>query len=82
MLLKYCGANGSMLGAGLYGAPDPRKSVTYCRGSLGDFIFICRFNISQATHAGPQTHHKNHVFEEFCVFKEPDVVVLWMLKLA
>ena len=38
-------------GGGLYrGRPlpaDPRKAVTYCRGSpLGDFIFACRFNPS------------------------------------
>ena len=83
LLLKYGGKNGSMLGAGLYGAPDPRKSVTYCRGSqLGDFIFVCRFNLSRAKHAGPQTHHRNSVFEEFCVPKESHAVVLWMLKLA
>jgi len=83
LLLKYGGKHGSMLGAGLYGAPDPRKSVTYCGGSkLGDFLFVCRFNISHAKYAGPQTHHKNSVFEEFCVPKEPHAVVLWMLKLA
>ena len=83
LLLKYGGKNGSMLGAGLYGAPDPRKAVTYCRGSsLGDFVFVCRFNLSHAKHAGPKTHHRNSVFEEFCVPKEPHAVVLWMLKLA
>ena len=83
LLLKYGGKNGSMLGAGLYGAPDPRKAVTYCHGSLlGDFICVCRFNLSHAKHAGPKTHHNNSVFEEFCVPKEPHAVVLWMVKLA
>ena len=91
LLLKYSGkANGSMLGAGLYGAPDPRKSVTYSLDSQRvilkePFMFICRFNLSEITadtYAGPKTHHINDTFEEFCVFKEPYVVVLWMLKLA
>lgn len=79
-------ANG-MLGKGLYGAPDPRKSVGYCHkpnadNPNGDFMFICRFNLSGASHAGPSTLHRNSVFDEFCVFDEKHVVVLWMLKLA
>ena len=74
-------ANG-MLGVGLYGAPDPRKSVRYCGDSPnGDFMFICRFNLSEAKHAGPDTDHRNTVFDEFCVKKEEHVVVLWVIKL-
>ena len=46
------------------------------------FMFVCRYNLSQAKHAGPSTPHQNSVFDEFCVFDEKHVVVLWMLKLA
>ena len=45
-------------------------------------MFLCRFNLSRAKHAGPDTHHKNSVFHEFCIFDEKHVVVLWMIKLA
>ena len=72
--------NGQMLGKGIYGAPDPRKSFCYCK-SKDKFMFICGFNLSKATYAGPSTNHKNSVFDEFCVFDERHVVVLWMLKL-
>ena len=89
LLLSHA-ANG-MLGRGLYGAPDPRKSAQYCgmaastvpiRGSRGadlqsgKFMFICRFNVSNAR------YHQNQTFDEFCVYDERHVVVLWMLKLA
>lgn len=70
-----------MLGRGLYGAPDPRKSLNYCdEGRHGKFMFVCRFNLSAARHAGPMTADRNTVFSEFCVFDECHVVVLWMLK--
>ena len=83
LLLKFCGKNGLMLGKGLYGAPDPRKSKTYCGESqIGNFLFICRFNLSKAKHAGPETHHKNELFHEHCVPFENQVVVLWMLKVG
>lgn len=79
LLLSYA-ANG-MLGKGLYGAPDPRKSLNYCK-SAERFIFVCRFNLSGNTrHAGPSTQHRNSVFDEFCVYDEKKVVVLWMVKL-
>ena len=78
LLLSHAG-NG-MLGAGLYGAPDPQKSLGYCR-SQDKFMFICRFNLSGAKHAGPATKHRNTVYDEFCVYDERHVVVLWMLKL-
>ena len=75
-------ANG-MLGRGLYGAPDPRKSLQYCKDSAhGKFMFVCRFNLSAAKRAGPDTAHRNSIFDEFCVYDERHVVVLWMLKLA
>ena len=78
-------ANG-MLGKGIYGAPDPRKSVKYCSKSAngnGRFMFICRFNLSPpAQHAGPTTQHRNTHFDEFCVYDDSRVVVLWMLKIA
>ena len=69
-----------MLGRGLYGAPDPRKSLEYCgNGTNGKFMFICRFNLSGAGTAGPSTGRR---FDEFCVFDESNVVVLWLLKCA
>ena len=71
-----------MLGAGLYGAPDPRKSLQYCKSSPnGKFMFVCRFNLGTATRAGPDTHHRNSVFDEFCIYEEAHVVALWMIKL-
>ena len=79
LLMQYSG-NG-MLGRGLYGAPDPRKSYTYCR-TPDKFMFICRFDLASAQHAGPNTNHRNSVFHEYCVYDERHVVVLWMLKLA
>ena len=78
LLLRFA-ANG-MLGRGLYGAPDPRKAFNFCR-SDNKFMFICRYNLSSARHAGPSTQHRNSVFDEFCVYDERRVVVLWMLKL-
>lgn len=80
--LKLRFAANGMLGKGLYGAPDPRKSRAYCKGgSNGLFMFICRFNLSPtAQYAGPQTQHRNSVFEEFCIYDEARVVVLWALK--
>ena len=40
------------------------------------FMFLCRFNVSQAKYA------MNKMFDEFCVFRERDVIVLWAIKLA
>ena len=79
LLLRF--ASRGMLGQGLYGAPDPRKSLKYCQGN-DKFMFICRFNLSNAQHAGPNTPHRNSVFDEFCVYDERHVVILWMIKLA
>ena len=78
LLLKYFGAHGGNLGKGLYGAPDPRKSVKYCGASpIGKFLFVCRFNLSGAKHGMPDgTYH------EYCTFDESKLVVLWMVKLA
>ena len=45
-------------------------------------MFICRFNLSDARHAGPGTQHRNTHYEEFCIYDERHVAVLWMLKLA
>ena len=44
-------------------------------------MFICRYNLSAAQHAGPNTNHRNKTFHEFCVYDESHVVVLWMLKI-
>jgi hypothetical protein len=80
--LKIGFASNGMLGRGLYGAPDPRKSLQYCKDSPnGRFMFLCRFNLKEAKHAGPETKHRNSIFDEFCIYDEKHVVVLWMLKL-
>lgn len=79
--LKLTYAQSGMLGRGLYAAPDPRKSFNYCRhGSAGKFMFICRVNLARAQHAGPATTHRNTHFQEFCVYDESEIVVLWCLK--
>ena len=73
-------ASNGMLGSGIYGAPDPRKSLQYTKNSQhGSFMFLCRFNMSGAKHAGPGTGHRNTVFDEFCIYNNDHVVVLWML---
>jgi len=79
LLLQH--ASNGMLGQGLYGATDPRKSVQYCR-TQDKFMFVCRFNLSNAQHAGPFTQHRNSVFDEYCVYDERHIVVLWMLKVC
>ena len=74
-----------MLGRGLYGAPDPRKSAHYSnsRQPIGTtnecFMFVCRFNLSD-DQPGPARHAKNETFDEFCVYDASRVVVLWLLK--
>ena len=81
--LKMSFAASGMLGRGLYGAPDPRKSLQYCKDSThGKFMFVCRYNLSHAKRAGPDTQHRNTIFDEFSVYDERHVVVLWMIKLA
>ena len=81
--LRMAYAANGMLGRGLYGAPDPRKSLQYCKDSThGKFMFVCRYNLSQAKRAGPDTQHRNSIFDEFCVYDERHVAVLWMIKLA
>jgi hypothetical protein len=52
---------------GLWGAPSSPNAR---------FMFLCRFNVSQAKYA------MNRMFDEFCVFRERDVIVLWAIKLA
>ena len=81
--LKIQFAANGMLGRGLYGAPDPNKSRAYCKGGAnGNFMFICRYNLAGAQHAGPGTQHRNTMYDEFCVYHDSMVVVLWALKLA
>ena len=72
-------ANNGMLGKGLYGAPDPRKSQQYCgkQQQNGMFMFICRFNLS-----GNMQYRQNQTFDEFCVYDASHVVILWLLKCA
>eukprot|EP00966_Prymnesium_polylepis_P035420 822627-Prymnesium_polylepis.1 len=80
--LKIRYAASGMLGRGLYGAPDPRKSEQFCKTSPnGKFMFVCRFNLKNAQHAGPTTQHRNSLFDEFCVYDERHAVILWMIKL-
>ena len=45
-------------------------------------MFVCRINLSGARHAGPGTGHRNTVYDEFCVYDEKKIVVLWMVKLS
>jgi len=70
-------ANVGMLGRGIYGAPDPRKSAQYCGQQLpvnGKFLLICRFNLSGAQYA------RNSLYDEYCVDDASKVTVLWLLK--
>lgn len=81
LTMKYANPAG-MLGSGIYGAPDPRKAEKYAKKTRnGRFIFICRFNLTGMSHAGPSTSHRNTVFDEYCIYERNQVVVLWMLKL-
>lgn len=77
---RYAAAG--MLGTGLYGAPDPRKSKHYCgQKTNGYFIFVCRFNLTGAKFAGPGTQYRNSVYDELCVYDDAYTVPLWMIKL-
>ena len=86
------GTNASA-GKGLYGAPDPRKSMVYAlKGDPLDqktpderIMYVCRFYLSgeggkEARHAGPGTGNNNHIFHEMCVFDNTHVVPIWKLK--
>jgi hypothetical protein len=80
--MRYAGsAHGVMLGNGVYGAPDPRKSLQYCSGQHGRFMFVCRFVLKKS---GPSAAKfaMNSVYEEFCIFDDREVVVLWMIKVG
>lgn len=73
--LKLKFAKAGMLGAGIYGAPDPRKANQYVpAGQHGRFMFLCRFNTTGGR------NQQNVLFTEYCVYDESKVVVLWMLK--
>ena len=72
--LSMRSANDGMLGRGIYGAPDPRKSALCGQQRNGTFFLVCRFNLSGAEYA------VNTVFDEYCVFEDSDVAVLWLLK--
>lgn len=72
-------ARNGKLGQGLYGASDPRKSMIYTGMSHhgnGSFMLVCRFNLGRGA-----DHATDSVFDEFCVYDESHVVVLWSLKL-
>jgi hypothetical protein len=85
LLLRFARQDG-MLGQGLYGAPNPRKSWHDCLlgpAGVGDLalLFVCRFSLAAPVrHAGPRTPHRNSLYDEYCVYAEDRVVVLWMLK--
>ena len=79
--------NGSMLGDGIYAAPDPRKAWQYTDGfkidnkdayderlNSGSLMFVCRFkpNTSAKT-------RQNKVYREYMVSNRHDICVLWML---
>ena len=77
LLLKF--ASAGLLGTGLYGAPDPRKSATYASSiDGGKFLFVCRFNLAGAKHGQFSGSHK---FHEYLTTEEAKVVVLWMIKI-
>lgn len=67
-------AHGTMLGRGVYGAPDPRKSKQYCKGSHGNFMIVCRFALEKAK------FKTNTIYDEFCVPDEAMCVPLWQVK--
>jgi len=70
-------ASDGKLGVGVYGAPDPLMSLTYAKDDgFGQFMFVCRFNLKRAEHLGP----RKYKFDEYCVYKRTECVVLWMLK--
>ena len=70
-------SHGTMLGNGIYGAPDPRKSLQYCENPQhGMFMFVCRFNLLKRV----DKYAQNNVFDEYCIFDDRRVVVLWMIK--
>ena len=70
-------SHGTMLGNGIYGAPDPRKSLQYCANPQhGMFMFVCRFNLLKRV----DKYAQNNVFDEYCIFDDRRVVVLWMIK--
>jgi len=76
--MQYAGqAHGIMLGKGVYGAPDPRKSMQYCSGQFGNFMLVCRFVLK----ANAQ-YCVNTYYDEFCIFDDHEVVVLWMIKVG
>ena len=77
LLLSF--AAQGMLGKGLYGAPDPQVAAVLANRPTK---FICRYSLAGAQHAGPNTQHRNTLFDEFCVYREAQVVVLWAVKLA
>ena len=80
LLLSF--AAQGMLGKGLYGAPDPRSRSSNANIGQHKFMFVCRYSLAGAQHAGPSTQHRNTLFDEFCVYREAQVVVLWAVKLA
>jgi hypothetical protein len=67
-------AHGTMLGNGVYGAPDPRKSWLYCGGQHGNFMIVCRFAVPKAF------FKTNRFYKEFCVPEEAMCVPLWQIK--
>jgi len=76
LLMQFAGsAHGSNLGHGLYGAPDPRKSIGYCSGKHGKFMFLGIFNLD-----GAKSANTGRKMEEWCVSKAEHAVLLWMLK--
>ena len=80
LLLSYA-TNGN-LNVGLYGAIDPRKSLTYCGGGANNnYMFLCRYRFDNTTRKG-KFGSQEPTYDEFAVYNEKHVVVLWMLKIA
>ena len=73
--IREVARNGRRLGNGIYGAPSPLKAFSYTSGS-DRLILVCRFNLKGSKHSNTGSSG----LDEFCIFDDRRVVVLWLLK--
>jgi len=72
-------AHGTMLGHGIYGAPDPRKSNQYNGSGSPDGRFMIVMRVNLANRDTKYAH--NSIYDEYCVFDDCNTVPLWAIKL-